>query len=57
MAKSKGYRPTGALTQDQFEHIWENLPMKRKEEIRARAVEWDITLKDVLNRWPALRRA
>lgn len=48
---------TGPLTQPQFEACWDSLPLWRKEQIRQKSADFNLTIKHVLNRWPDLRIA
>jgi hypothetical protein len=44
------------LSEEQFQKIWSELSGRLQAEVRARADEFGMTLKDVLNRWPTLRK-
>jgi len=55
MAKSRGFPLKAALAQKAFETCWASRSDRRKALIREKADEWNYTLKNVLDRWPAYR--
>lgn len=55
MAKTRGFPLKGDLTAATFATCWDRLSMKRRGEVRNLAEGHDMTLVQVLDRWPALR--
>lgn len=55
MSKSRGFPLKGDLNGATFSKCWETLSAKRKQEVRLLAEGHDMTLVQVLNRWPGLR--
>lgn len=55
MAKTRGFPLKGDLVASTFTKCWESLTMRQRMEIRNLADGHDMTLIQVLNRWPELR--
>lgn len=47
--------PTGPLTGAEFDALWLAMSPRHRERVRARAEEFQMTLRGVLNQWPQLR--
>lgn len=56
MAKTRGFPLKGDLNAVTFPKCWDSLSMRRRMEIRNLAAGHDMTLVQVLNRWPELRQ-